>query len=119
MITEKYWSCPSNEQETTISFGRTDALADIWTNDRLMMNKLDKLCETSPDFYKCIDVGRTREKEIMCKRYKIVKSMLSFRTKKTTVILTEEQKERRREQLKALRASNFPNLSKQSSENSD
>lgn len=92
MTTEKYWSCPNNEQETTISFGRTDDLADIWTNDKTMMTKLDKLCETSPDFYKCIDVGRTREKEIMCKRYKVDKSMLSFRTRKIQRELTEEQK---------------------------
>ena len=104
MKEEKYWSCPLDEQETTISFGRTDDLADVWTNDRTIITKLDKLCESSPDYYHCIEVGRaTIGGGIMNKRYKIDKSMLSFRSKKAKPNLTEEQREQMRERLKSLR----------------
>lgn len=104
MKKEKYWSCPLDEQETTISFGRTDDLADVWTNDRTIITKLDKLCESAPDYYHCIEVGRaTIGGRIMNKRYKIDKSMLSFRSKKAKPNLTEEQREQMRNRLKSLR----------------
>ena len=81
MEKEKFWSIPLNEQETTISFSRDQQEVDIWTNDRTMITKLDKLCETAPDYYHCIEVGRaTIGGGIMNKRYKIDKSMLSFRS---------------------------------------
>ena len=109
MANEKYWSCPLDEQETTISFGRTDELADVWTNDRTMITKLDKLCESAPEYYKCIEVGKAmNDGGIMNKRYKIDKSMLSFRSKKSKPNLTEEQRERLREQMKARNVRNSP-----------
>lgn len=97
----KLMSIPSAEQETTISFGRTDKGAFIWTNDRLMITKLDRLCRTAPENYKCVDVGVNKEGEVMDKRYTIAdKSLMSFRRATKTGTYTEEQKRELAERLK-------------------
>ena len=90
------------EQETTINFNRTQDAVDVWTSDKTVMTKLDKLCITAPDFYKLIaehkaqdDTGATISKE-----YRLSdKRMLSFRSMKRTYNLTEEQRRERAERL--------------------
>lgn len=110
MVTEKYFPIPLNEQETTISFSRDGEEVDIWTNDRTMITKLDKLCESSPTMYRCTSVGYSMQYkgEILDKQYKCAdKSLISFRPKKRVCApLTDEQKEKRAEQLRALRNTN-------------
>lgn len=101
----KLISIPLIEQETTISFGRTEKGVFIWTNDRTMMTKLDRLCQTAPDNYKCIDIGFSPENEVMDKRYAIAdKSLLSFRQRRQKPReYTEEQKKALAEQLRRQR----------------
>lgn len=101
-----YFSIPFNEQETTISFSRDEAGVSIWTNDRTVMTRLNKLCETAPDAYKCTDVGHARNGGgIMDARYYISdKRLLSFRTRIMSQNLTEEQRAARAEQMKRNRA---------------
>ena len=103
-----YFSIPLDEQETTITFRRTDKDADIWTNDRTMITKLDRLCEKSPDNYKCIDVNRyimDDEDVIVDKKYRISdKTLISFRSAKIRRDLTDEQK---KEMAERLRGSKF------------
>lgn len=102
-----YLSIPLDEQETTISFGRTDAHAIVWTNDKTVMTKLDKLCEASPENYECIEVGKSREDGlVMDKRYRIKdKSLLSFRSKKIKREMTDEQRAEIAERFKRARFS--------------
>lgn len=82
------------EQETTISYSRTDNEVNVWTSDRTVMTKLDKYCKTSPEFYQCIDIGIERgTKNIITKTYKIKdKKLVSFRAKKNTREYTDEQR---------------------------
>lgn len=90
------------EQETTINFSRTQNAVNVWTSDRTVMTKLDKLCITAPDFYKLIAEHRAQDDvgAITSKEYQISdKRMLSFRSMKRTYNLTEEQKRKRAEQL--------------------
>lgn len=102
------------EQETTISFSRTDRSVDIWTSDTTTMTKLDRLCEEAPENYKCIEEdslivppGSKAEPDIASKRYRISdKKLLSFRSKLVTRELTDEQKEVLRERMKAISANN-------------
>ena len=101
MEKEKFWSIPLSEQETTISFNRDQQEVDIWTNDRTMITKLDNLCKSNPSTYICKETGRNSIGEVMDKRYKITdKTLLSFRTKKKIVELTDEQKAERAERLR-------------------
>ena len=42
------------EQETSVTFDREQKVAHIYTSDRTQFTKLDKLCKTNPDSYKCV-----------------------------------------------------------------
>lgn len=96
-------SIPNAEQETTISFGREDDIAVIWTSDKTMMNKLDKLVENDDSPWKCVDVGRNDEYGVLCKEYRVPKKLISFRSRTTTREMTEEQKQRSAEALRLYR----------------
>ena len=88
------------EQETTINFSRTQDAVDVWTSDKTVMTKLDKLCNSAPDFYKLIAEHKAQDDDgaIISKEYRISdKRMLSFRSMKRN--LTEEQKRKRAERL--------------------
>ena len=88
------------EQETTINFSRTQDAVDVWTSDKTVMTKLDKLCNSAPDFYKLIAEHKAQDDvgAITSKEYRISdKRMLSFRSMKRN--LTEEQKRKRAERL--------------------
>jgi hypothetical protein len=94
-----------SEQETTINYNREEKTADVWTSDRTVMTKLDRLCETAPENYRCIDIAKTRDGELISKQYTIAdKSLLSFRSKKVKVSLSEEQKQANAERLRQARA---------------
>lgn len=102
-----YYPIALEDQETVISFSRTCDVATVWTTDRTMMNKLDKLCEKSPSNYECFDVGRyvNDKDQIMDKSYYISdKTLISFRSAKVHRELTDEQK---REVAERLRGSKF------------
>lgn len=91
-----------NEQETTINFSRTEETVDIWTSDTTMMTKLDRLCEIAPETYKKTKEHKSEEGRLLSKEYQITdKTLLSFRTVKR--VLTDEQKEKQRERMRALR----------------
>ena len=108
-MAEKFLSIPLNEQETTISFSRDSEQVDIWTNDRTVITKLDKLCKSNPTTYRCVDIGYSMgEHEVMCKKYACSdKSLISFKPKRRQCApLTDEQKAERTERLKAARDSN-------------
>ena len=107
-MAEKFLSIPLNEQETTISFSRDSEQVDIWTNDRTVITKLDKLCKSNPTMYRCVDVGYSMgEHEVMCKKYACSdKSLISFKPKRRQCApLTDEQKAERTERLRAARDS--------------
>ena len=95
------------EQETTISFSRTGKQADIWTSDMTMCSKLDRLCEESPEYYKCIEVGKSLDGELVNKRYLVSsKKLISLRARPAAGrVYTEEEKAVLRERLKKMRDS--------------
>ena len=82
---------PTDEQETVVSFSRDGKSADVWTSDMTMITKLDKLCNKSPQMYKCIEVGKS-DGLLTNKRYTIEdKALVSFRSNRQKLNLTEEQ----------------------------
>ena len=95
----------TEEMETTINFCRTEAWAEVWTSDTMMFTKFDRLCETAPDFYQCKEVARDLDGDIISKTYRIAdKAMLSFKTVKRKMNLTEEQRQALKERAKLIRA---------------
>lgn len=76
------------EMETTVNYNAEEKTAILYTRDKAVMRKLDKLVEKCPETYKCI-----RETSID-KTYEFPKRLLSFRTPR---VLTDEQREKIRE----------------------
>ena len=94
MEPEQFAGVPAIEQETTITYCRTLPIVEIWTNDRTVMTKFDKLVKESPEFYKLKEIGRDQAGHLLCKTYILRdKSMMSFRSRKVTRELTEEQRQ--------------------------
>lgn len=93
MEPEQFAGVPAIEQETTITYCRTLPIVEIWTNDRTVMTKFDKLVKESPEFYKLKEIGLDRAGHLLCKTYILRdKSMMSFRSKKRTMNLSDEEK---------------------------
>ena len=94
------YSVPLEEQETIVHFNRDEKHATIYTSDSTMMTKLDRLCNSSPDFYK-VEKTETVDGDIVSKCYKVMdKNFISFRSKKVVLNLTDEQKKERAERLR-------------------
>lgn len=90
---------PLNEQETHINWMRDEGFASIYSSDSTMITKFDKLCAESPEQYECIEVTTSG------KRYLLKdKGLISFRKKKREI--SEEQRQKASERLKAWRESN-------------
>lgn len=93
------YSVPTEEQETTINFSRADKTAHIWTSDTTVMTRLDKLCETAPEYYQLKKAGKV-DGSVVDKDYIMTdKSLISFRSGKRNMELTEEQKKEIAERL--------------------
>ena len=95
------------EQETTVNFSRMQDTVDIWTSDKTVMTKLDKLCSTAPDFYKLTAEHKAQDDAgtIISKEYQISdKGLLSFRAIKQKRTLTDEQRRILSERMKDARA---------------
>lgn len=77
----------SEEQEVTINMLRNEEIAEIYCSDTTWINKLNKLCEKSPDIYQ-----KVSETEYGC-TYKFPKNMITLRSSVRTVTMTDEEKE--------------------------
>lgn len=101
---ERFAGVPTNEQETTINLFRDETAAEIWTSDRTMMTKLDRMCREAPDNYRMTESGRDRAGNLICKTYVVAdKNLISFRSRKVQRELSEEQRIAMIERGKALR----------------
>ena len=72
---------PLAEQETTVTMIRAEHTASIYTSDRLVMARLDKLCAEFPETYKCIwvDTQIMGDGLPMSKKYEAHKKYVKFR----------------------------------------
>ena len=92
------------EQETHITKGALDNEWIIYTTEPGMMAKLDKLCETSPEWK---HQGTQRiQGSIVSRTYSCTPGMISFRSKVKAANFSEEEKAKRSARLKALRMQN-------------
>lgn len=82
------------EKETIVNYNAAEKTASIYTADQNVMRKLDALVKKYPDIYKVV------EQDSYSKTYTCPKKLVSFRSPK---ILTEEQKEKLRAQLRNIK----------------
>lgn len=83
------------EQETIINFNAAEAEVDVYTADPVYIRKLDKLCESNPDSYKCY------QRDDESARYTVSTKKLVRFAKPTTV--TDEQREAASERMRSMR----------------
>lgn len=83
------------EMETTVNFNANEKTAILYTRDKSVMRKLDRMVERCPEHYKCI-----KETEID-KTYEFPKRLLGFRIPR---VMTEEQRAEAAERLAKARA---------------
>jgi uncharacterized protein (DUF2384 family) len=91
------------EQETVISFSRDSNVASLWTSDRTIINKLDKLVINNPKDYILKHIGLSMNNgEVLCKEYYLPKTLITLRKRKAERTVTEEQREKMRQRAQAL-----------------
>jgi hypothetical protein len=91
------------EQETIVTIGALDKVANICSNDPGYWSKLDKMCEKCPNEYKLIRVHRTKDGLILCKWYEVPRKLVRFAPPIAKRELTEEQRAAIRERLQKAR----------------
>lgn len=74
------------EQEVNISFSPSEENAVMYTSYPSWIRKMDKLVACNPASFQCI------KSDSVSKTYTMPKEFVSIRSKKRTVVLTEEQK---------------------------
>ena len=87
------------EQETIVNFNEEEATANVYTHNRALRRKLDKLAQERPQ--ECV-VARVSH-EGRAADYTIPKVWVRIYPPRTAAPLTEEQKQRRREHLASIR----------------
>lgn len=92
------------EQETIITIGALDTVANICSNDPNYWRKLDKKCEQHPDEYKLTKIHRTKDGLILCKWYEVPRKLVRFAAPTVPRELTEEQRAELRERMKKAQA---------------
>lgn len=98
-----YCSLPLEEQETCISWSRTEKTAHVYTSDKTIMTKLDNMCKRSPENYKLLRAD-TVGGFVCSKDYVIAdKKLITLRASKVIRELTEEQRRAIGENLKQAR----------------
>lgn len=86
------------EQETVINMSRLSEYAEIYTSDRTMMTKYDKLAESedAPDWV-CTGIQYDQDGELVAKTYRTKKKLISNRSSAPKREYSEEQLENLRE----------------------
>ena len=88
-------SVPASEQETTITYSRSFVYADVWTSDRTVTTKLNRLCKEAPENYQCTETGLDLSGCLNSKSYRIKdKRLVSFRSTRVSRpprVYTEEE----------------------------
>ena len=99
----------TDEQETVVQFNRNGKTATIYTSDSTVMTKLDKLVGNG--YYSVQREVKNEDGLVVAKFYLLLdKSLVSFRSSKTTRVLTDEQRKAMGERLKSLRGKKDENI---------
>lgn len=89
------YKVPTDEQETVIQFDRNSDTCTVYTTDSTMMTKLDKI-------HKRVKQDYANGKPIAA-YYEFNKKLITFRSKRKTMTMNEEQKKASAKRLKKLR----------------
>lgn len=94
------------EQETTIYMGHDSETARIYTSDRAMISRLDKLCTALPDTYRCVWVDKVTDANgiPLGKKYEVGKKYVRFGKPAKREPMSEEMRSAKRDLMKKMNA---------------
>jgi predicted double-glycine peptidase len=72
-----------DEQETSISYLRSENSMIIYTSDSTQMTLLDKKVKNYPGTWSILNVIKDQKGDVVAKEYKAPKQMLTFRNEKS------------------------------------
>lgn len=81
------------EQETIINFNAEEKQVEFYTCDPVQIRRLDKLVASHPENFKVLNEEFDRG-ELLSRTYSFDKNLITIRTKKKTVKMSDEQKAR-------------------------
>lgn len=87
------------EQETVINYNEAENTASVYTHNKALHRKLDKLAQERPG--DCRRENTSREGKAV--DYTLPKGWIRIHPPRTAATLTEEQKQKRREHLASMR----------------
>lgn len=87
------------EQETHVNFSRGDSRAEVYASDTTMITKLDKLVKLPDTEWKLERVSKLKNGEVIGKTYSCPVEFISFRSKRSSRVYTEEERKRIAERL--------------------
>lgn len=94
----------ASEREVIISFDDGSDMANLYTANKVWIRKMDKLVEEHPESFK-FRRQETYKGEVIAKDYTFPKRFVSIRTKDIERTITDEQRKRASDRMRAMRAS--------------
>lgn len=89
------------ERETVVNFNEVEGMASVYTHNKALRRRLERLAQERPEECKLVKVTRWNE----AVEYHVPKKWIKISPPRKSASLTEEQKQRRSERLAKVRNS--------------
>lgn len=94
----------TDEQETTINYGRNDEEAEVYTSDNTVLTKIKNMFSSDDCEWKLKNVAKDRKGNVVGVFFSVPKKLISLRAKTVKSSLTDEQRRAAAERLKNARS---------------
>ena len=94
----------TDEQETTINYGRNDEEAEVYTSDNTVLTKIKNMFSSDDCEWKLKNVVKDRKGNVVSVFFSVPKKLISLRAKTVKSNLTDEQRRAAAERLKNARS---------------
>ena len=94
----------TDEQETTINYGRNDEEAEVYTSDNTVLTKIKNIFSSDDCEWKLKNVVKDKKGNVVSVFFSVPKKLISLRAKTVKSNLTDEQRRVAAERLKNARS---------------
>lgn len=94
----------TDEQETTINYGRNDEEAEVYTSDNTVLTKIKNMFSSDDCEWKLKNVVKDKKGNVVSVFFPVPKKLISLRAKTVKSSLTDEQRRAAAERLKNARS---------------
>ena len=94
----------TDEQETTINYGRNNEEAEVYTSDNTVLTKIKNIFSSDDCEWKLKNVVKDKKGNVVSVFFSVPKKLISLRAKTVKSSLTDEQRRAAAERLKNARS---------------